>query len=68
MSIYHQSQPAAIEKFRENTDKRASMAGVQYQHFTCRCCRKSKPLDGRKRLTKHHKDGYKCAECAGSRS
>ena len=64
MSIYHYSQPAAIHSFRANTDKQASTAGITSSRFTCKQCGKSKPLLGRKRLTKNHADGYKCADCA----
>ena len=65
MSIYHYDQPAAIQAFRENTGKQATMAGVTVGRFTCKRCGKSKPLRGRKRLTSNRKDGYCCADCAG---
>lgn len=64
MSIYHYDQPVAIQSFRDNTDKQASMAGVTTSRFTCKQCGEQKPLLGRKRLTKYHADGYKCADCA----
>lgn len=64
MSIYHQDQPAAIDSFRRNTGNQAAMAGVATGRFICRSCNKSKTLPGRKRITKHHKDGYVCADCA----
>lgn len=64
MSIYHQDQPVAINAFRDNTAKQATMAGVAIGRFTCKICGQSRLLSGRKRITKHHVDGYKCAQCA----
>lgn len=64
MSIYHNSQPTATNSFRANTDRLKSMAGVMSMSFTCRVCKCHKRCEGRKRVSKNVKDGYKCADCA----
>ncbi len=57
--------PAGAASFRHSTDK-MNMVGVQFQRFTCKQCGQYKTALGRKRITKHHKDGYRCADCAGA--
>lgn len=65
MSIYHHNQPAAMARFRSNTDKQATMAGVTAPSFVCRSCGKRSKPAGRKQAVKGtSKFGYICAECA----
>jgi predicted SprT family Zn-dependent metalloprotease len=64
MSLYHSSQPAAISNFQQNTEKHASMSGVQFQRFRCKCCGINKQVKGRKQITDRKRDGYRCADCA----
>lgn len=64
MSIHTNSNPSAVNRFRDQTAGHATMAGVQAMRFTCRKCGKVKPCEGRKRITKFHRDGYHCADCA----
>lgn len=56
--------PNTINSYRDTTQRHAKMAGVTTHRFTCRCCGQVKPTAGRKRLSKHIADGYKCADCA----
>ena len=64
MSIYEKSQPAAQHRFREMTEKRASAVGVVFPTFRCRICGEYRPAVGRKRISRHARDGFMCAQCA----
>lgn len=65
--IYARDQPAAMSKFRERTERHATMAGVTAPSFVCKCCSQVKSVRGRKRVTPGtSKDGYVCASCASA--
>lgn len=67
MSIYEKSRPAALHSFREVTCQRNVMAGVAFPTFLCRICGQCRPAVGRKRISRHARDGFMCAQCAGDR-
>ena len=66
MGILFSMRPSGLANYREATRRHGNTAGIQFQRFTCRVCGHQKPCEGRKRVSKVAKDGYKCADCAGA--
>lgn len=62
--MYHNDQPAAQTRFRDNTGKQAVCAGVATPSFRCAKCRQHKLAKGRKMVTPGYpKAGYICLAC-----
>ena len=58
------SEAEYLARQRRATEYQASMAGVMSASFRCATCKQYKRVAGRKRISKHAKDGYMCADCA----
>ena len=57
--------PFNADRFRKNTPKHASFAGVERPGFVCAKCKQARLVSGRKQAVKGtSKYGYVCRECA----
>jgi len=56
------TDPYAVAKFRENTNKDKN-PGMCFRTFMCRKCHTPKSVTGRKRVSSNVKDGWMCAHC-----
>ena len=63
MTMYKSTEAEYLERQRRATANQAAMAGVMSASFRCAVCGQYKRAKGRRRVSKHAKDGYMCAEC-----
>lgn len=59
--------PGLADRFRKNTDKQKTMAGVTWPSFVCKKCGKCKSQKGRKQVVNGtSKFGYLCSGCVAA--